>query len=286
MLLDITHGNNKMKLNSINHTLNQSNLKRTQQTQNTSFGTLYFKNDKVREKAMDNGFLPSFLEKTAIKNTIQQYNVLVEDANSTKILYRGCKDIIQKGDDLVAVGFRAPVLKYPQSSICNYIISNSFIFGKVGVPIGRLLSGTLDKEDMFNRLIFKNKEVKENFLESLLSHVFYGDSAIKELFDKGYQVVITEAKPKKISFVASTDIFSQNDNITPSGYKTCEVILNNNRMYNKSKGRIVMVNESGNYFENRWLSGYLDNLLECTGNNPKKVKEDIFSVSEDIADEV
>ena len=88
-----------MKLNSINHTLNQASLKQNRQTQNTSFGALYFKNLKVQQKAMQSEKFTELLKNSHIQEVMDKYNspyvkqITVDGINNTVLTLKPHMDL-------------------------------------------------------------------------------------------------------------------------------------------------------------------------------------------------
>jgi len=286
-----------MKLNSINHTFNQSSLKRNRQAQNTSFGALYFKNNKVREKAMKNPFFTNLIQYPAVAETIKNYNLLVENVKGKDVFFRACKDVAQEGNNLVATGFRGPVLS--DAEITNgpnyYNLARGFFLFTKKIDLRKLLAEAMENEKFYNKFSFKNEKTREDFLESLFAPILYQDSAIQKLLNKDYQIVVTNAKPKKIDFIASSDIIQDKNSVFPAGNLTYEHTLDKALLYKTcqdemrdNEGYLFEINKNNEYFSDATLSAQLDRLQDYTENGcskGKKLQQEIAEATE-VADDV
>ena len=278
-----------MKLNSINHTFNQSSLKQNRQAQNTSFGALYFKNLKVQQKAMQSEKFTELLKNPHIQEVMDKYNLFVEDISVFgNTLFRACKDIAQKGNNIEPVGFRGPLLKqskmtkqledlsseykllpddYYYTIACNHDYFNLWVgFRRYIKPLRDFLSGAMENENIYNKLYFKNGKVKENFLDSLYAPVIYQDKAVKEVVNKGNNIIVTNAKNKRVNFVASTDIMQTPNSVVPANNMTFEHTLNTTLLKKNSRSLqwLFSVNETGNNFDNSTL---IDQLRRLQAHN-------------------
>ena len=286
-----------MKLNSINHTFNQSSLKRNRQAQNTSFGALYFKNNKVREKAMKNPVFTNLIQFPAVAETIKNYNLLVENVKGKDVFFRACKDVVQEGNNLVATGFRGPVLSNAEiiNSCKYYNLARGFFLFTKKIDLRKLLAETMENEKFYNKFSFKNEKTREDFLESLFAPILYQDSAIQKLLNKDYQIVVTNAKPKKIDFIASSDIIQDKNSVSPAGNLTYEHTLDKALLYKTcqdemrdNEGYLFEINKNNEYFSDATLSAQLDRLQDYTENGcskGKKLQQEIAEATE-VADDV